>query len=209
MLARNDLKPITPYLGQIVGYVRRSLARRPPSSYNCGDFLWWHALLVPPGREETSAKWFEIARVFVYWPTFVDNVRSRGKLHYPRRHAVMPGLMFLPQDMMEIERRDEILEYAHARGFIHGSSSLPARLSGREIKIIQDIEEKLNLPAERRTSLVSVGETVRFTNELYAAFWGTGVVFEVASEARIGLEVEKVIGGPTKVYVPASEIEAM
>jgi hypothetical protein len=209
MLARTDLKPLSAYLGQIVGYVKRAAPRRSASSYSYADFKWWHALLVPPNREENTAKWFEISDVFVYWPTFIYQARSRGKLHYPRRHAVMPGLMFLPEDMMAIERRDEILEYGHSRGFIRASSGLPARLSKTDIEIIMQIEAKLNLPPERKGVLFHVGEQVCFTNELYAAFWGTGVIFEIASEARIGLEVEKVIGGPTKVYVPAAEIEAM
>jgi transcription antitermination factor NusG len=121
----------------------------------------------------------------------------------------MPGLLFIPCGALDIPRWKEVLEYAHIRGLVRVSADQPARLSKAHIEIIREIEAKLNLPPERKGVLFTVGQRVRFANEVYAAFWGTAVVFEIASEARIGVMVEKAIGGHTKAYVPASEIEAM
>jgi Transcription termination factor nusG len=172
-------------------------------------FPWWHVLLTEPNREERSAKWLERINLPVYLPQFARVVRCRGKSHRPRMQAVLPGLLFVPLEFMDLERRDEMLEWAHVRGFIRTSGGQPATMSKADINIIREIEAKLNLPREAKGVLFRLGERVRFVNVLYAAFWGTATIFEIAGASRIGVEVEKLFGQVTRVYVPESEIEAM
>jgi hypothetical protein len=77
---------------------------------------------------------------------------------------------------------------------------------------IREREEILNLPKkerEREKFLFKVTQRVRFRNPIFSAFWGEGTIFEIASEARIGLWVDQLFGSAGKVFVPASEIEAM
>lgn len=176
-----------------------------------GPLECWYALQVEANREERSARWLERnVRIFPYWPNFPGQVRRRGKLHKSKRRAVMPGLLFVPQEFTDLKRRDEVFEYAHAHGIrLCRNQGTAIDLGKSEIEIIRQIEAKLNLPPECKGVLFKLGDRVQFVNEMYAAFWGTATVFEIASEARIGVEVAKAIGGQTKVYVPASVIEAM
>lgn len=189
--------------------VSEFLAEQESARY--GGFEEWYVLRVESNHEWRSARWLKRnVKIIAYWPHFTEKVRRRGKLHQAQPRAVMPGLLFVPQEFMNLRRRDEVIEYAHAYGIrLCKTKGAAADLGKPEIEIIREIEAKLNLPPERKNVLFKMGQRVQFTNELYAAFWGTATIFEIASEARIGVEVDKAIGGHTKVYVPASEIEAM
>jgi len=172
-------------------------------------FPWWLALLVEPNHEERSAKWLIKHEVNIFWPHFVRKIHCRGKAHRAGFQAVMPGLLFVPTETLLLDRLEEMFDYAHCRGWIcYQFTKAPGLLSKADIDVIREIEAKLNLPPKNGPQF-KLNQRVRFTNALYAAFWGTGIVFEVASPSRIGVMVEKVIGGPTKVFVPAAEIEAM
>jgi transcription antitermination factor NusG len=124
----------------------------------------------------------------------------------------MPGVLFVPVAFLGDPRRDEIFRYLHAYGFMM-SCHQPATLSKEDIGIIREIETKLNLPDDAIGDAVGeklvVGARVRFLNEVYAAFFGDGMIVEVASHTRIGVEVAQLFGGRRKAYWPASEIEVM
>lgn len=175
------------------------------------QFPWWYVLLVEPNREPKSAEMLIRLNMNCYLPTFVKQRRLGGPLRArrPRLYAVMPGMLFIPADYLNMPRREDAFKLAHVRGFMRGSMGKEVCLSKANIEIIREIEAKLNLPPERKGVLFQVGQQVRFVNELYAAFWGIGIIVEVASETRIGVEIKKLFGGPTKVYIPAAEIEAM
>lgn len=186
-----------------------SLMQEAPEPQDYSGFPWWRVLIVAPNREQKAAEWLKHINVYVYLPLFTRQAHRRGKLHEPQLCAVVPGLLFAPAEIMDIDRRDEILKFAHVKGFMRTSDGEPAALKKSQIEIIREIEAKLNLPPERKGVLFKVGQQVRFVNELYAAFWGDGQIFEIASDARIGLYVKKLFGRTTKVYVCKSEIEAM
>jgi hypothetical protein len=176
-----------------------------------GPLEHWYALSIEINHEEQSARWLKRnVNIGAYWPNFTEQVRRRGKLHQSKRRAVVPGLLFVPQEFMELKRWEEVQEYARAHGFRQSrETGTAADLGKSEIEAIRQVEAKLNLPPECKGVLFKLGQQVQFVNEMYQAFWGTAVIFEIASEARIGVEVQKAIGGRTKVFVPASMIEAM
>ena len=55
---------------------------------------------------------------------------------------------------------------------------------------------------------IKVGAKVRFANPDYES-WGEATIAELVKGGRIGVEVRKLFGRPTRVYVPASEIVPM
>lgn len=173
-------------------------------------FPWWHVLLVEPNREEKSAQWLAKVHVHVYLPTYSKVVKRRGPSVACRRlFAALPGMLFVPQEMMNIPRRDEVFQFARVRGYIRTSDGYPKMVGKSDIELIRLMEAKLNLPPEAKGVLFKKGERVTFTNMLYGYSWGNGTIVEIASESRIGVEVDHLFGRKTKVYVPASEIESI
>lgn len=198
MLAPNEsLKPIAGYLPPI----------EPVPSPEYTGFPFWLGMLVDANREQKSADWLEVnAGVFVYLPRFAKKTQCRGSSHRHRLHAVVPGVLFVPEETINIPRRREVFEHAHVHGWMRGTSGIPARLTKANIEVIREIEAKLNLPPEAKGVLFKLGQRVRFVNDLYADFIGIGTIFEIASPSRIGVEVNGLSG---RIYVPASEIEAL
>lgn len=173
-------------------------------------FPWWHALLVAPGREQKSADWLrDKAAIEVYWPHYTKQIgrKRAGQKRRTRLAGAIPGMLFAPIDFLH-NLTDEMLEFAHIYGFMLGCDREPARLTKIDIEKVRNMEARLNLPPEAKGVLFKLGEKVRFTDDLFTD-WGDGTIFEIASEARIGVEVTRLFGRATKVYVPASEIEAM
>jgi hypothetical protein len=201
-----ELKPIAPYVGQIVGYVEIERERARSQAADYSEFSHWHAMLVGTNREEKAAEWLrEKIGLVVYWPNFPVLTRLRGKLTHQRLRSMLPSLMFAPTDMLfALPRRDEVLRHAHVYGFI---PDRVGRVRKADIERIRELEAKLNLPSPQGKIGFRIGQQVCFVNALYRAFLGTALVFEVASRARIGVEVQKLFGRVTRMYVPASEIE--
>jgi len=172
-------------------------------------FPWWHALLVPPNHEQKSADWLHRVRVFVYWPTFSRKICRRGHVSMRRQCAVLPGMLFVPREMIDFPRRDEVFGYAEVHGFIRNSEGGPSAIGKPDIEMIRLLEAKLNLPPEAKGVFFKVGQEVRFGEDSILWGWRQGTIFEIADETRIGVEVPGLFGRATRVYVPASEIEAM
>ena len=173
------------------------------------SFPWWVALLIESGREIKARDWLVSREVVAYLPLYRRKVRCRGTAHRSKFCPVIPGMLFVPREFLGLARVDVLKIYVHAYGYIRAGND-PAPVSLRDIAIIEEIEAKLNLPAPRgQGASCKLGQRVRFRNVTYAAYLGEGVVFEVASERRIGVEVERLIGRAGKIYVPASEIEVM
>lgn len=191
------------------GVPSRLLVGGPSQPRAYSGYPIWNVLIAKMGREFKSAEMLIALNVLCYLPMFMKCVRHRGRNKPGRLCAVVPGLLFVPIEMLDIPRLEDVFEHANVRGYMPGPSGDPVKLSKAEVEMIRIMEAKLNLPPRAKGVLFKIGQRVRFTSDLYNAFWGTGVVFEVASEARIGIEVQKLFGRPTKVYVPASEIEAM
>jgi transcription antitermination factor NusG len=180
------------------------------AEYN--GFPWWHGLLVPPNAERKAADWLKRVNVFAYWPTFVKQCRSGGRRPHIQRAklcAAIPGMIFIPQEMMDMERRDEVFDYAGVRGYIRTTDGSPKPIAKADIELIRLMEAKLNLPPEAKGVLFKMRQKVRFLDGSLWQAWGNGLIVEIASEHRIGIEVSGLFGRTTKVYVPAHEIEAM
>jgi len=173
-------------------------------------FPWWHALTVEPNGERKSAEMLRKVNVHVYLPTFSKKICRRGSLSGRRSCAVMPGLLFVPAEMMQMRRRDETLKWARIRGFLRAAGGYLAQIRKDQIEIIREIEARLNMPPELKKKVeFKIGQRVRFLNDLYVAFLGEATVFEVASDHRIGISGPMLFGSATKIYVSASEIEAV
>jgi hypothetical protein len=176
-------------------------------------FPWWNVLRVEANRERKAADWLlDQVAIHAYWPNFPKQMRGRGKITLHRACSVMPGLLFVPTEFLIKPRRKEIFDYIHAYGFMM-SCDRQALFSKAHIEIIREIEAKLNLPdnavGDAVGARLEVGVKVRFLNDVYAAFIGDGVIVEVASPTRIGVEVSQLFGCRQTVYTLASEIEVM
>lgn len=191
-----------------MGKVWNSAAPINPDVVEAPRSPWWHALLVPPNREVKSREWLERFMPEVYLPQYSKVVRGlRGRQSGRRLCAALPGMLFAPLEALDIPRRREVFDHARVRGFMRSSDGLPQIIHLRDINKIKLLERKLNLPPEAKGTFFRVGQRVQFVDGLFDAWQGT--VFEIASESRIGVEVDHLFGRKTKVYVPASEIEAL
>ena len=173
-------------------------------------FPWWHALTVEPNGERKSADMLRKVNIHVYLPTFSKKICRRGSVTGRRSCAVLPGLLFVPAEIMQIGRRDETLKWARIRGFLRAAGGYLAQIRKDQIEIIREIEAKLNIPPSLTKKVeFKIGQPVRFAKDLYSAFLGEATVFEVASDHRIGITGPMLFGRAIKIYVPASEIEAV
>lgn len=204
MLASNELKPIKDYLPQ-------SPKPAPEIPYN--GYPRWYGLVVEPAQEVRSAELFKHVNVHVYLPQFFKSYCRRGGLRYRRPCAVLPGLLFVPTDMIDAaDNRDDILEFGHVRAFLRMPGAVGI-LTKADIDEIRRIEAKLNMPdkpVDAHGAELQVGQRVRFIDPRHERLFGNAIVFEVASDKRIGVEVSALIGdGPQKCYVTAAEIEVV
>ena len=172
---------------------------------------WWIALQVAGGRECWASRWFMRRKIVSYVPVVATKTPLRGKKHHRLYfHPITPGLIFVPAEFTSLARRTEIEGYAHVYGYLKTGGEI-SRISKGDIEIIRDIEAKLSMPPPpaKRVKVPTVGDRVRFRNSLYAKSLGRGIVFQVASNARIGVEVERLVGRAGRIFVPAHEIEVM
>lgn len=171
---------------------------------------WWHALLVPPNRELKAEEWLSRFMSDVYVPKFTRQVcRSRKfRINVARRCAVIPGMVFVPVEAIDIPRRADVFAQARVRGFMRSSDGLPQIIHKRDIVEIERMEAEQNLPPEAKGVLFKCGQQVRFVRDILET-WGEGTIFEIVSKTRIGVEVKRLFGRTTRIYVPVTEIEAL
>lgn len=172
-------------------------------------FPVWHMLRVSPHQEIKAAERLKVGNLLVYVPTYAKMIRRRGRLHGHRLYAAISGMLFMPAAFLGIARRDELFDFARVHDFVRVSGGEIAKLAKSDIDLVRIMEAKLNLPPECKGVLFKAGQEVRFTDPLFEANWVGGKIFEIASEHRIGVEVDGLFGCKTRVYVPASEIEAL
>ena len=180
-----------------------------PIAYS--GFPWWHALLVTPGHETKSADLLERFRVMAYLPRYTDQVRCgrRGRVRAVLR-PVVPGLLFVPREMMDIDHRAKAFDFCHLRGFLRGASDEPALITKSEIEELRWIEAKLEdytrVPAPRDWT-PKPGDHVRFRSGLYTAFLGKPIVIELERRRRIRLGNVLLFGQPREIVVPLADVE--
>lgn len=182
--------------------------RRPKAApdVDYSGYPHWSVLLAEPNREQRSAECLKRVNVHAYLPLFTKQLRCRGaRTHRPRQCAVVPGMLFVPCEMLDIGNREQILDWAKLR-----RSRVGRTLVKSEIEIIREIEAKLNVRFDKKTHSFEIGQRVRFQSDLYAAFLGEGTVIEVATNTRISIKVKgKLFGGKDVIVVPAAELEAI
>lgn len=181
-------------------------------SIEFSGFPWWHALQVTPNREVRSAEMLKRVHVHAYLPRFVAHVRApRGRRRAVLR-AVIPGMLFVPIEMIVMDGRDDLFDLCHVHDFVRKDGGDPIKLRKADIEIIREMEAKLYVPPPPEPSDLwagGVGDHVRFRNDLYRAMLGDGVVKDVDQRPRIGVEVTQLFGSPRIIWTTAAEIEAM
>ncbi len=190
--------------------VRDLVQPRPLPAYD--GFPWWRALLVKSSGEMKAAKWLHRVQIFPYAPTFTRHVHWRGKIHHARQHAVIVGMIFVPErylDSVSVEAWRAVSELAGIYGEMRGTAGEMARISKSDIEEVRRMEADLNLPQEAIGVEFKVGQEVRFKDGSLWQGWNGGTVFDIVDVCRIGVEIPKLFGCGAPVYVPASEIEAM
>jgi hypothetical protein len=165
----------------------------------------WRVLMTEPAREEKSAHMLQHVNIWPYLPRFSKQCRAARGQRIERQVPVMPMLLFVPAEMLDVPERDAILKWAGLR-----FAKLARMLTKIEVEVIREIEGKLNVRFDKKTYNFQPGQRVRFLNELWAAFLGEGDVIEVASGNRISIKVEgSLFGGKDTLWVPAAEVEVM
>lgn len=168
----------------------------------------WYMLRVAPMSEIRAAERLKVGSVFVYLPTFSKMVRRRGRMHFHRLYAAITGMLFLPDEMLDVPNRRALFDFARIQDFVRVGAN-PARLTKQDIELVRIMEAKLNLPQAAKGVLFKVGQKVTFTDPLFGANWVSGIIFAIDGPTRIGVEVPGLFGCGAKVWVPESEIEAM
>ena len=181
-----------------------------PVQHDYSGFPIWHALLVTGGRELRVATWFADHHLPIYLPQWTKQIRIRGARRMSRLCAVIPGMLFAPAETFQTPRLHEIFDLCHIHGALRTSDGEWCSLSKADIEKIRVMEAQLNLaPVIKSTpDWIKVGAKVRFANPDYES-WGEATISELVKGGRIGVEVRKLFGRLTRVYVPASEIVPM
>ena len=124
-----------------------------------------------------------------------------------RLFAVISGMLFVPVQMMQMDRRDEVLDWANVRGFVRGADRQPERIRRSDIEIIMGIEASETATTATQKTIFKIDQRVCFLNSTYAAFLGEATVIDVACQSRIGVKVEQLFGSARVIYVSPAEIE--
>lgn len=195
--------------GAPVREFRGLFADHPVVDYS--GFPWWHALNVTPGHETRSADLLQRLRVFVYLPRYTKQVRrGRAGSHRAVLRPVVPGLLFVPREMMAIDQRDKAFDFCHVRGFLRGAGDDPALITKAEIEDLRRIEADLEndswVPAPRNWT-PKLGERVRFRPGVFAAFFGKPDVMALESRGRIRLSNVLLFGQLREIVVPLADVE--
>jgi transcription antitermination factor NusG len=189
-----------------------TLAGEPSPMPPYTGFPIWHALLVPPSIvcELRAMVFLKRMHVIAYRPTFFQKVRRRGGKHAHIARAVVPGMLFVPAEFLQVDRRDELLDLCHVHGYLRTAGGDIAKISKAAMEVIREIEAKLSLPPVVTDTghAFKVGQVVVFCSTLYAAFLGTAKVMRLEGKDRIIVEVDQLFGRSQQVVVRPSEIEA-
>lgn len=167
----------------------------------------WIVLAAPPNREFRSAMMLQNLNISPYVPKFARRQRcGRGETHYRMRLVpVIPMLLFVPVEMLAVDDRDAILAWAglrYLRNMRH--------MTKLEVEVLRQIEATLAVRRDQKTKTFDVGQSVRFANDLWAAYLGMGTVVAIASDRRICVKVSNALfGGHNTIWVPANELEVM
>lgn len=172
-------------------------------------FPWWYALLVSPGRERKTAERLQRQDVFVYLPAYTKRVAMRCRKKQLRLFPIISGMLFVPCEMMAIDRRDELFDLCGVTDYLHQATGTPTLLSKAVIEQIRELEARENMQRKRPLHAFQMDQQVRFKDRMLDDSWGPGTITALALDGRIRVEVKKLFGRATPIWVSASEIVAM
>lgn len=170
--------------------------------------LVWYMLRVTPMTEIKAAERLQVGNVWAYVPTYSKMVRRRGRLHFHRLYAAITGMLFLPEEMLDVPDRRRLFDFARVIDFVRVGAAV-AKLTKADIELVRLMEAKLNLPQSAKGVLLKVGQKVTFKDPNFFYGWGGGTIIAIDGPTRIGVEVPGLFGCGAKVWVPESEIEAL
>jgi transcription antitermination factor NusG len=149
-------------------------------------------------------------RVGAYFPSFeqVTWGKDRGgaSIRRVKRVGILPGYVFATPSLridFELLLRHIVGAFDVARTF----SGKPLFICEDDLQIIRRIEIGLNTPREPEKTVhaFKVGQKVKFLDDLVGR-WPSGRVEKLASEGRIGVEVE-LMGRKVLIWALSSQIE--
>jgi hypothetical protein len=171
-------------------------------------FPFWHSLLAEPNREHKAAEYLKRVNIHAYLPEFTKQQRCGRPTHYrARRVAVISCMLFVPVEMLAVDNRDKIMDWA---GLRFAKQQLARPLTKSEIQEIRSVEARLNIRASEKAEDCKIGRRVRLKNGLLTAFLGVGTIIEVAGGGRVRVEMEqKLLGGKSVIWVSCADVEVM
>lgn len=199
MLMRTELKPIKPWVGDddVVA---------PEESRNLG----WYILLVEPNGEGRSATRLRRFKMPTYWPSYSSLVVHRRGKRRLKQLAMIPGYLFLPVSPFRDDGWDIIHKQVDSiRGFLRDGYRMPAVLGANEMQDLMCAEARLNspIPDAIQAHKFKVGDRVRYVGNVYWQW--EGLIAALAKDGKAAIDGIPMLGSPTRIWVRASEIEAV
>lgn len=177
----------------------------PVADIDYTGFPHWVALAAEPNRERKAADWLkDKLNIHVYWPNYTVQRIFRGRPRMAVHRSVLPGILLAPAELMEVDNRDAILDWAHLRRV-----KLARFITKAEVEVIRQIEAALNVCRSEKTCYLKINDPVCFVDPVKAAFLGEGTVIEIASFNRITIKLKVKLIGTDVMTVSGAELEAM
>jgi hypothetical protein len=177
----------------------------PIAELEYSGFPHWVALAAEPNRERKAADWLkDHLNIHIYWPFYTVQRRGHSRISSAVYKAVLPGILLAPAELMEIDNRDAILDWARLRRV-----KLSRFITKAEVEVIREIEALLNIPQSEKTFDGAIGNPARFLDETKAAFLGEGTIIAIAPGNRITIKLKVKLIGTDVMTVSGAELEVL
>jgi transcription antitermination factor NusG len=166
----------------------------------------WHVLMTQPQQERKAADWLRSAHHSVYFPNFVEQVKSRKGLRRSIIRPIVIGYLFLAvrpgTDLNRVVERIPGLV-----GYLRDEASHAAVIREREILKIRELEATHFVPETGKIAhAFKIGQRVRLVDDVYLGW--RGPIIALAQDGRISVEVN-LLGRKVPVWLVPSQIERM
>lgn len=177
--------------------------RRTPISFRTDRT--WYPVVCQPNKERCAADWAMRGALRPYWPHYVIHKHGRDGKQRKRMRSVIPGLIFIPfapglETFAYVRSLPGVWDFLLLGGE-------PQALMEWQIDEIRDTEGRLNLVPDDLTVPDWCQKGALVTIKIVGdQSWDlTGPVVDIASGARIGVEVQ-MLGSRRTLYAPVSKI---
>lgn len=174
-------------------------------------FPAWHVLLVMAGYERDAAEKLQRMNVLIYLPTYTKRRRTRAGNNRPRLYPIIGGMLFMPVEMLaSLDDHPGVYEFCRLTDLWRcATSGRPICMPKSDIELLRNMESRENLATPNRHHNFRIGQIVRLKDELLGEFWGKGAITALAKDGRIRVEVAKLLGRTTPIWVSSAELVAM